>query len=794
MASMWYAWGNFTTFGYIRQSDRRMVDLGRITGQLGSWNGTSNFTSYGQLTLEQAVWFRDTPKLNGAGNNTPNYRAFYPGPPSNAPDQYGRYLCVITGTPKPTSEKSSRRQPNSKTGPDPNLPPGSANPKNQKNSGFLDKLWDGLKGLKNNINVLKDTASKWMSNTISQFSGVSPQTITSIGNGVAKALQPLANVTGKGLGGAVQLGFHGTSQEAANRILAPVSNLFTGKSGIAGFKPGSTQNIYKTTNVFAAPSGGTQAKGGMIPQAAKEFSQRGGEVGRGSISRAFSPKSTQPGAIIPTVFPKGSGPGMVIPGTKYAEISAKASTATKGTELAQKVLSGSYANSAKAQQLIATGRTTATVSGARGLAVTLGKAAGPAAAALVVADVGIRGASAAKNYSKGDYLNGGLDTAGAILGGLTIIPGPIGWTALGAQLALDGGRALFQKEEYIMEDYLFEEQMNNYSQYYYDMSKLLAQSLRTGLSEIGELSDVENELILNIENGEISPNNAEAIQLILNKIKNASNNSNLGIDESNILSESHQRILRDLKKPIVLPEEKKEKIKHRPRVIGAPPKTINSDLMKKAEVPSSFIRPEEKMWGKYEKNQNTRLSQERKNQVLDHLGGSDHAWEWLTETSRQKNQDIMYGNFGGDKKKVVRKEEMKGDTLLLIVDENGKKETILQSELSIQLADEYNKKLFQKYFQEQETLQADKDPLFKKVKNKLKPQIDYSDKPSKNGYPNDPPPKMINGWHPNYGKDNGYYNKLDPQSANAMPSTGNDEIDAKVKRAKTLKRVLGKKA
>ena len=653
MASMWYSWGNFSTIGYIRQSDRRMVDLGRITGQLENWNGSSNFTSYGQLTLEQANWFRQTPKYE-------NYRAFYPGPPSNTPDQYGRYYCVITGTSKPdTVTPPERRVPPVMGGPDPNLVPGSANPKNQKNSGFLDKLWDGLKGLKNNINVLKDTASKWMSNTISQFSGVSPQTITSIGNGVAKALQPLANITGKGLGGAVQLGFHGTSQEAANRILAPVSNLFTGKSRIAGFKPGSTQNIYKTTNVFAAPSGGTQAKGGMIPQAAKEFSQRGGEVGRGSISRAFSPKSAQPGAIIPTVFPKGSGPGMVIPGTKYAEISAKSSTATKGTELAQKVLSGSYTNSAKAQQLIATGRTTATISGARGLAVTLGKAAGPAAAALVVADVGIRGASAAKNYSKGDYLNGGLDSAGAILGGLTIIPGPIGWTALGAQLALDGGRALFQKEEYIMEDYLFEEQMNNYSQYYYDMSKLLAQSLRTGLSEIGELSDVENELILNIENGEISPNNAEAIQLILNKIKNASNNSNLGIDESTILSESRQRIIRNLKKPIVLPEEKKEKIKHRPRVIGASPKTINSDLMKKAEVPTSFKPMEEKLWGKYEKNQNARLSQERKNEVLDHLGGSDHAWEYMTETSRQKNQDIMYGHFGGDKKKVVRKEEIK---------------------------------------------------------------------------------------------------------------------------------------
>ena len=81
MASMWYAWGNFSTIGYIRQSDRRMVDLGRITGQLGSWNGTSGFTSYGQLLLNQAVWFRDTPKLNGADNNTPNYRYFYPLPP-----------------------------------------------------------------------------------------------------------------------------------------------------------------------------------------------------------------------------------------------------------------------------------------------------------------------------------------------------------------------------------------------------------------------------------------------------------------------------------------------------------------------------------------------------------------------------------------------------------------------------------------------------------------------------------------------------------------------------------------
>ena len=38
MASMWYSWGNFTRIGYIRQSDRKMVNLGSITGQLGAWD------------------------------------------------------------------------------------------------------------------------------------------------------------------------------------------------------------------------------------------------------------------------------------------------------------------------------------------------------------------------------------------------------------------------------------------------------------------------------------------------------------------------------------------------------------------------------------------------------------------------------------------------------------------------------------------------------------------------------------------------------------------------------------
>ena len=95
MASMYYGWwsGGTSTIGYIRESDRKMVNLGTVPGVFDSWDGTTGFNSYGQLTLEQAQWFKNTPKKN-------DYRAFYPGPPSNTPDAFGRYECEITSTPK----------------------------------------------------------------------------------------------------------------------------------------------------------------------------------------------------------------------------------------------------------------------------------------------------------------------------------------------------------------------------------------------------------------------------------------------------------------------------------------------------------------------------------------------------------------------------------------------------------------------------------------------------------------------------------------------------------------------
>lgn len=60
----------------------------------------------------------------------------------------------------------------------------------------------------------------------------------------------------------------------------------------------------------------------------------------------------------------------------------------------------------------------------------------------------------------------------------------------------------------------------------------------------------------------------------------------------------------------------------------------------------------------------------------------------------------------------------------------------------------------------------------------------YPNQPSSNGFPDNPPPKMVNGYHPEYGKRANMYNTLDNISANSMPPTGDQEIDKKVDKAK----------
>ena len=131
-----------------------MVNLGRITGKLSDWDGASNFTSYGQMTLEQAVWFKDTPKKDNAGNDpaNANYRAFYPGPPSNIPDAFGRYLCTITGTPKLFDKTPPGYVTNPTQGPE--------TPSDQF-SGLLNQFMNALpKSLRSAIDKIQDVLSE----------------------------------------------------------------------------------------------------------------------------------------------------------------------------------------------------------------------------------------------------------------------------------------------------------------------------------------------------------------------------------------------------------------------------------------------------------------------------------------------------------------------------------------------------------------------------------------------------------------------------------------------------------
>ena len=812
MSSMWYAWGNFTQIGYIRESDRRMVNLGRITGELSAWDGSSNFTSYGQLTLEQAVWFRDTPKQE-------NYRAFYPGPPSSTPDQYGRYYCTITGTPKSPPQ---RRVPPVRGGPE--------------DVGYP---WGMFKNMVDSIKKFgQDILSNLTPGSLAQLGVRMLRSITDpilfagdyIFKGLPSGIDYIPNFTGAGpfglpkiadMPGAVARWFTGGQ---AN----PVSNVIDNTVQAVLGKNYATQYFTPDLDTAIKYAG----DGGTVVAIPRTQGIQGWKNWLGSnVSRGFDPSK----------------------GVEQLVSTADA-VAADVAGLTQKGLVNNADDIARLQQLASQGAKANTALGKLGQAIPF------AGAVVAAADVNIR------------LLNG--DYAGALLGGISAIPGPVGWVGLGAQIIADvagvtdpnspsnqllksvidtrgsappnsrvgveadritttvkaggdpnfrirdaggsGSLNNYQMVPGVLEGYnlLTEEQLMK------DINNLRAALFELGLpKDRNQYARQQSALLLSMginpgmvmliakaiqqepftpeEEKYLKKNLPTLISMFGNIREQMESVPTKSVKESKeVLTESRKRIVRDVKKPYKLPETPNQKYTIKPKVIGSN-RVINSDLMRKAEVPSSFVKPEERLWGKYEKKKNTRNSQEKKNELLDHLGASEHAWEWLTETSKNKNNEIMYGNFGGKNKqskpKVVRREEVKGDAILFIADENGRKDHILQSELSIKIANEFEKELFDAYFQEQETMQYDNDPLFKKVAGRLKKEIDYPDKPSKAGYPDTPPPEMVNGFHPEYGQKADRYNKLDPQSAEAMPPTGNPEIDAKVQKAKRLKKILGKR-
>lgn len=222
-----------------------------------------------------------------------------------------------------------------------------------------------------------------------------------------------------------------------------------------------------------------------------------------------------------------------------------------------------------------------------------------------------------------------------------------------------------------------------------------------------------------------------------------------------LISEDRKKLIREIKQPVPeVSELKPEKLKkYRPNFKGrftaqnTPDVTASkeSDNMVKAKnAAGQTWRESDKYWGGYE-------SQERLNVIYDHVGHGQIYWD-----------EIVANNQG---KKTSRDRE--------IQEELNKKYSLIAEKEMASIA-------------EQETLDAPKDPLFKKVRNKLKDKIDYQDKPSKLGYPNTPPKEQEQGYHPDYGKRKDYYKKLDPHSADAMPETGDLDTDDTVEMQKTL--------
>ena len=94
------------------------------------------------------------------------------------------------------------------------------------------------------------------------------------------------------------------------------------------------------------------------------------------------------------------------------------------------------------------------------------------------------------------------------------------------------------------------------------------------------------------------------------------------------------------------------------------------------------------------------------------------------------------------------------------------------------------------------------EATFEQIKQ-LRNKWGYKDKPTptEDGFPEKPPAKIDpqTGFHPEYGKKANRYGKLDSQSAESMPPTGDQDIDSAVqkqvdkkKKARKIKNLVGK--
>jgi len=866
MATMYYAWASRTQIGYIRQSDRRMVNLGYISGNFGDWDGSeAAFNSYGQLTLEQAQWYRTIGKKDGADNSTENYRAFYPGPPSSVADAYGRYLCTITGDPKDVDNSYASSTTGPKNGPmnandnfaaqkkkeedeeddkpdRDDYPPGRAgakkyqddlkkwkddqkdkgeegeeetpddgkgyrSPKDRGGQGGNDQEWrdkgdktgdpasdsasdpasdytapkdrggqGDTDGVDPNEPGLVDKAKEawdWYVDNKEAVDAAAGEVMNAVDAAMAIAsvvgvLFPEAGTSIAGAAGIASLA--NKFKKAYNAVKAGKSaaDVIGGKnkglSGAGSFDVGATgvkkggfdalnPNQIGPTAQHTGSGGILSPGGGMVYSAPKVGQTGPSAVNPGSGASKYSQYGSNPfsqsskgggdpGGVIGSIVNKGNASvGIIEPQSTQTPAQFN-----KSSKIFNDIMNGKYQNSPTAQKIYQKG-----------------------------IDAGFTGGSGSIGHSNLPKQTS-VPNVGKTLGGFSKFASK--YTPTHGHLGTFGGV--------------------NYESY-------LIENTSKSKKELRMQGDKEDIMIMHMLK---KPEILKKLPLIIKGLEQEKELSAVygaifGFEGRNIkesLFESKKiRIMKTLKEPVVLPEGKKKSYKVRPGRRGKTKTDFRGmdKLIGDIKIEKTFKEPQD-VWNKDWHGHNQRVSQGKKNIVLELIGQSTDAFNYMLNDSKKMNAKQMEEFWGlhpemhshfynGKKYKTVRKEQLKGDRLVFLVDEKGVKTSILQSKLNDQLAQKHDQELLDEYNKlnpKKEPIEYKKDPLIKKVMGRLKNEIDYPDKPARKGYPNKPPPKMVNGMHPKFGK-NYKYDKLDSVSAVMMSRapTGDPEIDANVRKA-----------
>ena len=420
------------------------------------------------------------------------------------------------------------------------------------------------------------------------------------------------------------------------------------------------------------------------------------------------------------------------------------------------------------------------------------------------------------------------------------MPGPVGWWALGAQVAYDiegavnkdGFKGTVTGSRFKVEGYLVEG-VDSDTQVIPDIAK---QGMYDHLMEQGvPLNDPEEyskEMIAALSLEDVNP---ELIQIILAAInreeydkddiedikrsmtalsinliahrKKMMKGKDVEEDEvkEGISLERKREIFGHLTKPVVLPETKQKTYKVSPgqRFKNKNKKSEGSDspdmsklFSKNIEGPQPFKPQERTSWTKDFIAQNVMKSQEKMNGVLEMIGDGNFALQHAMNDYKRmsakeleqywgKNPNMYSFLFNGKKYNVTRKEHIEGDLVVFMQDQDGVKTNMLQSELNEKLEKQNEKWINEAYFKAHPVIPQKKESTYDMIRKRF-----LENKKIAPEFPAEPPPKMVNGYHPEYGKKKAqYYKKLDPASANAMPETGDPETDEIVRKQKTINKI-----